>query len=81
MLKSLTIFKAAPLRMEFSEANILLRKVCTGIGPYPSGTTWPASATAMQSIVAFVRGINRNARDVLQSRNSPLSSTHHNRLN
>lgn len=67
--------------MEFSEAITLLRNDCTGIGPYPSGTTWPAPATAVQSIVALIRGINRNANDVLQYRNNPLLSTYNNRLN
>lgn len=65
VLMSLTIFKGAPLGIEFSEASTLLRNACTGMGPYPSGTTWPASATAMQSIVALIRGIKRNAKDVL----------------
>jgi hypothetical protein len=80
MLKSLTIFKSEPLGMEFSEAITLLRNDCTEMGPYPSGTTWPAPATAVQSIVALIRGINRNAKDVLQYRNDSISSTHHNRL-
>lgn len=66
-LKHLTILESDPLTTRFcSEAATVSRNVCTGIGPYPSGTRCPVSAIAVQSMVAPARGINRNASDVLE---------------